>query len=307
MVNLLHGDCRQLIATLDDNSISACITDPPYEIGYCSSGWDKTGIAFDTEFWKEILRVLKPGGHVIAFSAARKYHRIAIAIEDAGFEIRDQLLWRYARTAVPKTQKLNKQIDAHILYGKSNPITLRQLEQDYGDEEYVVASTNNGMHGQKRTVVRKRYSTMTDQGKKWEGWSTGVASCGEPMVLARKPIAEHSVAGQVLMSQTGVVNLNAMKSSIITCPRPDKHEKSIAGGNPHITIKPINLMGRLIDFVVPPGETVLDPFSGSGTTLVAAEIADVNAIGFEINQDFYQYAIKRLEHYKRNKQYRLFQ
>ena len=95
-IRLMPGDCRDLIAMLPDNSVASVVTDPPYEIGFMNLGFDSTGIAFDVDLWKDILRVLKPGGHVAAFAASRTYHRLACAIEDAGFEIRDQIDWVYA-------------------------------------------------------------------------------------------------------------------------------------------------------------------------------------------------------------------
>lgn len=103
---ILNMDCRQGMAMLPDNSIDAILTDPPYEIGFMGKGWDKTGIAFDVELWREALRVLKPGGHLLAFSSARTYHRMTCAIEDAGFDIRDQIMWVYGG-GFPKSKNLD--------------------------------------------------------------------------------------------------------------------------------------------------------------------------------------------------------
>ena len=95
-IRLMPGDCRDLIAMLPDDSVDAVVTDPPYEINFMNRAFDSTGVAFDVDLWRDILRVLKPGGHVAAFGASRTYHRLACAIEDAGFEIRDQIDWVYA-------------------------------------------------------------------------------------------------------------------------------------------------------------------------------------------------------------------
>ena len=95
-IRLHEGDCRTMIAGLPDDSVDAVVTDPPYEINFMNRAFDSTGVAFDVNLWKDILRVLKPGGHVAAFAASRMYHRLACAIEDAGFEIRDQIDWVYA-------------------------------------------------------------------------------------------------------------------------------------------------------------------------------------------------------------------
>lgn len=88
-IRLSHGDCRDMLAGLPEGCADACVTDPPYEINFMNRAFDRTGIAFDPDFWRLVYRVLKPGGHVLAFSASRTYHRMACAVEDAGFEIRD--------------------------------------------------------------------------------------------------------------------------------------------------------------------------------------------------------------------------
>lgn len=95
-IDLRQGDCRELIKTLEDNSVHSIITDGPYELNMMGRDWDNTGIAYDINLWKECLRVLKPGGHLLSFSHSRTYHRMTCAIEDAGFEIRDQIMWVYA-------------------------------------------------------------------------------------------------------------------------------------------------------------------------------------------------------------------
>src|ERR1019366_1002405 len=92
---IILGDSREVLKELADGSIDAVITDPPYELGFMGKKWDSSGIAFDPSFWREVLRVLKPGGHLAAFGGTRTYHRMACAIEDAGFEIRDSLHWVY--------------------------------------------------------------------------------------------------------------------------------------------------------------------------------------------------------------------
>lgn len=107
---ILHGDCRELIATLPDNSIDAIVTDPPYELGFMGKKWDAAGIAYDRDLWAECLRVLKPGGHLLAFGGTRTYHRMTAAIEDAGFEIRDSIHWLYG-SGFPKSLDVSKAID----------------------------------------------------------------------------------------------------------------------------------------------------------------------------------------------------
>jgi DNA modification methylase len=107
---LHQGDCRDILKTLPDNSIDSVVTDPPYELGFMGKKWDNTGIAYDTSMWAEVLRVLKPGGHLLAFGGTRTYHRMAVAIEDAGFEIRDSIHWIYG-SGFPKSLDVSKAID----------------------------------------------------------------------------------------------------------------------------------------------------------------------------------------------------
>lgn len=110
MWELKLGNCKELIKDLEDNSIDSIVTDPPYELGFMGKKWDNSGIAYDVELWTECLRVLKHGGHLLAFSGSRTYHRMAVAIEDAGFDIRDQIMWIYG-SGFPKSHNIGKAID----------------------------------------------------------------------------------------------------------------------------------------------------------------------------------------------------
>lgn len=108
-IQILHGDCREVMQALPDSSISSIVCDPPYELGFMGKKWDSSGIAYDVTVWRECLRVLKPGGHLLAFGGARTYHRLACAIEDAGFEIRDQIMWIYG-SGFPKSLNIGKNL-----------------------------------------------------------------------------------------------------------------------------------------------------------------------------------------------------
>ena len=107
---ILQGDCLEVLATLPENSVDTCITDPPYELGFMGKKWDSSGIAFQPETWHAVYRVLKPGALLLAFGGTRTYHRIACAIEDAGFEIRDTIAWVYG-SGFPKSYDISKGID----------------------------------------------------------------------------------------------------------------------------------------------------------------------------------------------------
>jgi len=109
-VTLYHGDNREVLKHLDANSLDACVTDPPYELGFMGRKWDASGIAYDKYLWAEVWRVLKPGGHLLAFGGTRTWHRLACAIEDAGFEVRDSIAWMYG-SGFPKSLDVSKAID----------------------------------------------------------------------------------------------------------------------------------------------------------------------------------------------------
>jgi site-specific DNA-methyltransferase (adenine-specific) len=144
---LMHGDCRELIATLDDESVASIVTDPPYELGFMGKKWDNSGIAYDVQLWTECLRVLKPGGHLLAFGGTRTYHRMASAIEDAGFEIRDSIVWLYG-SGFPKSLDVSKSIDKvngetdrlqkFTSWMRTTGMTARQLD--------TITGTNMGGH-----------------------------------------------------------------------------------------------------------------------------------------------------------------
>jgi DNA modification methylase len=105
-VQLFHADNKSLLPFLDASSVDSVVTDPPYELGFMGKSWDASGIAYDVDMWRLVLAALKPGGHLLAFSGARTYHRMAVAIEDAGFEIRDQIMWVYG-SGFPKSRNLD--------------------------------------------------------------------------------------------------------------------------------------------------------------------------------------------------------
>ena len=172
-MTLIHGDCLVELKKLELNSIDACITDPPYELGFMGKSWDNTGIANNPELWKECLRVLKPGGHLLSFGGSRTYHRMACAIEDAGFEIRDQIMWVYG-SGFPKSLNIGKVVD--------------KLQ---GNERETIGYCERG------NSVNTDFMSGNDITKgtsEWEGYGTALKPAHEPIVLARKPLSEKTIA-----------------------------------------------------------------------------------------------------------------
>ena len=199
---LLGGDCRQVLAKLDEASVDACITDPPYEIGFMGKAWDRSGVAFDPDTWRAVLRVLKPGAHLLAFGGTRTVHRIACAIEDAGFDIRDQLSWLYG-SGFPKSLDVSKAIDAAAG-------AVREVVGPNPNHRAVSGIDYAGVYAGGNTGSAAITVPCTDAAREWDGWGTALKPACEPIVLARKPLAG-TVAANVLTHGTGALNIDACR------------------------------------------------------------------------------------------------
>ena len=199
-MTVMVGDCRETLQTLADNSVDSIVTDPPYEIGFMGKGWDGSGVANDPTLWAECYRVLKPGGHVLAFGAARTYHRMACAIEDAGFEIRDSLHWVYG-SGFPKSHNVSKGIDKAA--GTLKVIGKGTAGKTALGQSSAWNKTNNP-HEFDLT------EPGSDDAKRWEGWGTALKPAHEPIVMARKPFAG-TVASNVLEHGTGAINIDGAR------------------------------------------------------------------------------------------------
>lgn len=203
---IINGDCLEELDKLEENSIDAIVTDPPYELNFMGKGWDNAGVSFSKSTWEKCLRVLKPGGYLLAFGGTRTYHRIACAIEDAGFEIRDCIMWLYG-SGFPKSMNISKGIEAKAKYGKANTVAKRQIEQDGDGKEYKVVQTNNGAMGEKKEFTRKEYTPQLDAAKQWAGWGTCLKPAYEPIIVARKPFSG-SLVNNVLENGVGGLNID---------------------------------------------------------------------------------------------------
>ncbi len=194
---ILIGDNRETLKTLADNSVDSIVTDPPYELGFKGAKWDSSGIAYDQSLWTECLRVLKPGGHLLAFSGSRTYHRMVVAIEDAGFDIRDQIMWVYG-AGFPKSWDVSKAVDRH-LGGE------RRIGGQKSGAKNVMRPTPVGWDG-KITIT----APATPEAKKWDGWGTALKPAHEPICVARKPLI-WTVAENVLEHGTGGINVDGCR------------------------------------------------------------------------------------------------
>ena len=184
-IQLYLGDNQVILKQIADNSIDAIVTDAPYELGFMGKSWDNTGIAYKVELWKEVLRVLKPGGHLLSFGGSRTYHRMACAIEDAGFEIRDQIMWVYG-SGFPKSLNIGKAVDK--LQGNKRAVigSRHRNVKPFDDENGWNKNNTTGNH------------EYTKGNSEWEGYGTALKPAHEPIVLARKPLSEKTVAENCL-------------------------------------------------------------------------------------------------------------
>lgn len=211
------GDNCDILKTIPDNTIDAIVTDPPYGIDFLGKAWDANTGALET--YQECLRVLKPGGHILAFSAARTYHHLAITLEQAGFEIRDQIMWIYS-SGFPKSQDIGKSIQRSlgVKETKSNKHHMPRIG------------------GSQEIPENKETTVCTDPlAQQWEGWGTALKPAHEPIALARKPLKQ-SIAKNCQEWGTGAINIDATR--VETTDQPPNAQMgpvfgaAIGGANP---------------------------------------------------------------------------
>lgn len=369
---LHHGDCREILRTLADASVDSVCTDPPYELGFMGRDWDRTGIANDVALWKEVLRVLKPGGWLVAFSHARTYHRMACAIEDAGFEIRDQIMWIYG-SGFPKGGNrdgkgtcLKPAHEPIVLARKPFPGSVAANEARHGTGALNIDACrihSDDAQGGSYTVKRlKPGATLEKTGGNWrpeEGgelyhgemkpgrWPANIVHDGSDEVVEGFPQTSSGLmkAGTRRAAQDhpgsvcyGTFGGDAAKADTYAdagsaarffyCAKASKADRdegldqfelqdfvqfqtgngesgkasSLSEGrdtqyrNIHETVKPTELMRWLVRLVTPAGGTVLDPFTGSGSTGKAAVLEGRSFIGCEMTEAYLPIARARIAH-----------
>ena len=192
---ILHGNNLDILPTLPDNSVDSIVTDPPYELGFMGKKWDISGIAYSVELWAECLRVLKPGGHLLSFGGTRTFHRVAVAIEDAGFEIRDNIAWLYG-SGFPKSLDVSKAIQKASGVEPVGSI-------DNKDSKFM----GDGWNATPRQLIMPE---TEGDAKKWSGFGTALKPAHEPIIVARKPLIG-TVANNVLTHGTGALNIDGSR------------------------------------------------------------------------------------------------
>ncbi len=319
-VHVLHGDSRLVLRTLPANSVDGAVGDPPYGFAsiierfgkdgaapargdafnrlsgdFIGEGWDTGRDAHDAAFWRELYRVVKPGGFVVMASATKTYHRLACAIEDAGFEIRDMISWLYG-SGWPKSHN-------HQRSGKKHGSALKPA-----CEPFVLA--RKPLEGSIIANVRKwgtgalnidgcRVELDTGEAIAEGRWPANVAHDGSAEVIQAFPPAR----GQIARAKDGggpmVHAVYGARDNVASPPSPRgdagsaarffycaKATKADRAGSKHPTVKPVALMQWLCRLVIPPGGVVIDPFAGSGTTGAAALREGMSAILIEAAEKY---------------------
>jgi DNA modification methylase len=205
MWRLVEADCVEAMRELPADSIDAIVTDPPYGLGFMGKEWDD--LPPGLEWAQECIRVLKPGGHLLAFGGSRTYHRLACAVEDAGFEVRDQMMWLYG-SGFPKSLNVGKAIDKAA--GAEREV-VGEINRDFRTQQRFLRTDSDSMFsgGDRFTTLT---APATPEAEKWEGWGTALKPAHEPIVVARKPLAG-TVAANVLEFGTGALNIDGCRIS----------------------------------------------------------------------------------------------
>ena len=208
-MKLILGDSVDKLKELEDNSVDSIVTDPPYGLSFMGKKWD-----YDVpsqEIFEECLRVLKPGGYLLSFAGSRTYHRMAVRVEDAGFEIRDQIMWIYG-SGFPKSMNIGIQVDKKL--GNQREVVGEKVR---GDVEKAKENGAGYLADPANRNNTKQFGygtqTITKGNSEWEGWGTALKPAHEPIVMARKPLSEKTVVNNVLEWGTGGINIDESRIS----------------------------------------------------------------------------------------------
>jgi len=365
---ILLGNNLDILPTLADNSIDSIVTDPPYELGFMGKKWDSSGIAYSVELWQQCLRVLKPGGHLLAFSGSRTYHRMVVSIEDAGFDIRDMISWISNKT-FPKSLNIGKATGSDTWDGWGTglkptvePIVMARKPVEGTVANNVLTYGTGGLNIDGSRIVADDQDVLDAAVKRMSGNSVK----GQLNFAGNETIKPNSAQGrwpaniildpytaELLDEQSGQIkgnpgakqttNFRFMNDSdekqnliqgdrkdiggasrffyVAKASKRDRNEgleelpdgqiypqnnsserkelnstASTKAKNFHPTVKPTTLMEYLIKLVTPPQGTVLDPFTGSGSTGKAAILQGFDFIGIEMTEDYLPIIEGRLKH-----------
>lgn len=251
---IYNGNCLEVLKTFEDNSIDSCVTDPPYGISFMNKHWDYELPSI--EVWKELLRVLKPGGHLLCACGTRTQHRMAVNIEDAGFEIRDVITWHYG-SGFPKSLDVSKAIDKQagaereIIGVKKHPTSKDRTgnKSPYQNEDHLNANSSIT-------------APSTEAAKQWEGWGTALKPATEFWTLCRKPLEKSTISDNVLNHGTGGINIDGCRIGETTRTNKGKSNSEnnrIGAVNGYTT----GIESKVHDYGRFPANLILDEFCGN--------------------------------------------
>ncbi len=304
---LIHADCVDAMRKMPASSIDAIVTDPPYGLDFVDGKWDKSTPS--TRIAEEMLRLAKPGAHMLIFGSPRTYHRLACAIEDAGWEIRDCIMWVYG-TGFHRSKNLGGDWAGWgtALKPSFEPILLARKPLLYRSVEKNVEAFGTGAlnikgcsidSGDEKVYV---FGYIKDQNYKSSTYNmqhTRRMRIGYATNYKRRPpnIILDEEAAEIIDEQAKTFkDIKMPPSRLFYIPRAGRKEKTLDGRvmNDHPTVKPLTLMQWLVRLITPPGGVVLDPFCGSGTTGVAALREGFSFIGIEIEERYVEIAKERI-------------
>lgn len=281
-VRIVEGDSLDVLPRLDPDSVDSVVTDPPYGLGFMGKDWDHS--VPGGAFWGAVLRVLKPGGYMLVMGGTRTYHRLACAVEDAGFEIRDCLMWLYGSGFPKHKSRLKPAWEPILLCRKPGPTVLI-----LGVDECRVPTDENLNGGAYAASGRRR----TLAGDERTGAALGMLSPGS---VTGRDFIQPSGRWPANVTHDGsddVMKALGATARFFYCAKASRKERG--EDNAHPTVKPLALMRWLVRLVTPKGGNVLDPFAGSGTTGHAAIAEGRRAVLIEIDPVHFETARERIE------------
>lgn len=315
MFELHHGNCLDILRTMPDCSVDAVVTDPPYGLSFMGKRWDYD--VPSTEIWAECLRVLKPGGYLLAFAGTRTQHRMAVRIEDAGFEIRDMLAWMYG-SGFPKSHNLDGEhqgwgtalkpaMEPITMARKPFKATVAQNVQEWGTGAINIdgcrIETDNNLNGggysggTPKTMFSGLGRLQPNEYIQPDGrWPANVLHDGSAEILQGMGEAARFFYTPKACKDDRDDGCEMMEEMPSRCMQsPDTRGRPIpTKSNIHPTVKPTDLMRYLCRMVTPTGGIVLDPFTGSGSTGRGAVLEGFRFIGCEMDADYIEIAKARI-------------
>jgi len=274
MFSIITGDCKQVLSSYGENFFHSCITDPPYGMGM--DHWDHS--VPDVDIWREVFRTLRPGAFCLAFCSPELYHRLACNVEDAGFTIKDQIMWM-TTTKMPKFNRLKPAHEPIVVAQKPYKGSLQKNFEEWGC----------GFIDTENTRVpwdKKPPKGWVAQGAKRRTFGRDGNTTGSSKDYGT---VDANPAGRYPSNIIGEVHPEHQK--YFYAPRATRKEKK--EDNDHPTVKPVDLMAYLIKIYSPINSTILDPFVGSGSTGVAAIRENRNFVGIDLSDHYVEIATKR--------------